>query len=233
MILKEFINYEKSIENKYLSIRSVEDIPKQDEMFETDKPFYVFFNLGNLITVVVDDELLLCPPKHGFIGLKKGIRVVKQPNKVYKFTIVEVKKRLKKELKKRFIKILNEEYEHITLNKDFVFNFTLNTNIIEQLECIYKIDENLPKKFFHFEIEIQTKFFFSEIFKKALLCKCDIVPDIATQDTKYHYILNDLIKENEDFEQLLERYGMSKELFFEKFDHFNNISFDSYLEEVI
>ena len=93
MILKEYINFERDIQNKLIDIINIEikpggSNPIDEKIFDS---FYILINIGHILQFKIDNQLFFCPPKNGILGSHKRPKLLLNEKHYYKFTIITLK----------------------------------------------------------------------------------------------------------------------------------------------
>jgi len=198
MVLKEYFNFEKNINNKILNIEIFEFHPGQKIEFDYNifKSFYIFFNIGHILQYEIDGSVLFCPAKNGLIGIKNHPLFFFNKNHYYKFTIITLKKDMLDYVLKKIEHSVKPYIKNIFKSKNFLFNFSLNMDMIELIEAIYKTASSIKEEIYYLELESQFLLFLVSIIKEIFYENFRYNKLSATPDLKYLYCLKSFFEDN-------------------------------------
>lgn len=218
MILKEYFNFEKNINNKILKIQIFEFPPGKEIQFDYQifSSFYVLLNIGHIIKYEIDGSMLFCPAKNGLIGIKNQPLFFFNKHHYYKFSIITLKNNMLEEILKKIELNLKDYIKHILKNRNFTFNFSLNIEMIKLIESIYKLSNSLKEEIYYIELEAYLLLFLVSILKEIFYENFRYNKLSATPDLRYIYCLKLFFENNNiEFSNILKNYDFDN-LFLQK-----------------
>lgn len=214
MILKDYINFEKKIHHRLITInnKEVEDPEKDTFPIENNQNLSLLINLGNTIKVNTHNEELLFPPKNAYLVKNKSTTFFISKGKVSKYTVISFHGKLENCLLKEIKNAVSFEFAPLFQSERYIFDFPLNIDILMQIENLYKIDfKNKQEQFLAFEIKSRSYALLLEILKRLFIERNTVcLPQIATNDTKYCSQINSLHEKKELEKNNLSNYFINK-----------------------
>lgn len=214
MILKNYINYEKDINNSLVSIHTYEVFQEDSSeyTFYFKNKFYIFLNLGDIITTKVKGKTIFCPPKHAFFGYNKKLTLKDNINKNIKITVFEFKKPLKERLLKKIAERIERKYRLFFEQKSFIFNFILNVELTNMIEEIYKCNDGLSGGLMLFEYEVKLYYLIFLIIKNILCGDYKYIDHTATDDFCFLQTVRSVFERTMTIENALEKYHITRKM---------------------
>lgn len=234
MVLKEYINFEKQIDHKFLSVTHFEHRSLTDENIDISfkNNLNIFINIGNIINLDHKSNSYLLPPKNAYLLTGQNFSIPVTAGKFIKYTIIEFKDKLNNFLNENIIDSIPEMYKHIFSSESYMLDFPLNIDILTNIEELYKIDYNSDLTFSEFEIKVKSFCLIFNILKKILFMDYKYIDQISTIHTKYYAVLKNIFDNLMTLDSSLSLYNLDKSAFIEMFNNYNqSLNFDKYVEE--
>ncbi|HOJ64876.1 MAG TPA: hypothetical protein PLE45_10705 [Spirochaetota bacterium] len=215
MVLKEYFNFERNIKNKILNIKTFEFHPGEKTKFDYNifKSFYIFFNIGHILQYEIDETNIFCPAKSGLIGIKNHPVFMFNKSHYYKFTVITLNKEIEHILIKKLESYIEDKFKHIIKSKNFSFSFSLNIEMIELIESIYKTAASLKEEIYYLELESKFLLFLSVILKEIFYENFRYNELAATPDLKYLYCLKSMSDTGLPASRVLKLYNLDEKSF--------------------
>ncbi len=221
MVLKEYFNFEKNISNKLLSITTIEKQPN-DESFELDysffDSFYIVLNVGSILQIELDGVGTFLPAKDCLLGFGKRPVFTFNKNNYYKMIVFNLKPDYCEEIFKKIVNAVDYPFNEIFKSRSYCFSFSLNIEVIELIENMYKYcgdTNNANSQFQYLEMESSFIFLLSNILKIVLFEEHKFNAITATVDSKFYMTLRKIINYGEKLDDLLGKYKLDKAKFIE------------------
>lgn len=220
MILKEYFNFEKNIDNKLFAVSSFEKdsdsgndiIP--DNAFDS---FYILFNVGSILPIQIDQQDFFCPAKDCLFGCKKIPQFKFNANSYYKYILVKTKDEFSRQILAKIRDAANYPFSEIfNESEGFCFSFSLNISIIEMIENIFRVcgeNENKTSSFFYLELEANFITMTASILKIILFEEHKFNAVTASPDLKFYMIMRKTIIDGQPLDDMLDKYHLSRDNF--------------------
>ena len=220
MVLKEYFNFEKNINNKLFSVSSFEKGPDSsndiipDDAFDS---FYLLFNVGSILPVQIDGQSFFCPAKDCLLGYNKKPELTFNTNSYYKFILVKATEEFSSQILSKIRDAADYPFSEIfNASSGFCFSFSLNISVIEMIENIFKVcgeNENRHSSFFYLELEANFITMIASIFKIILFEEHKFNAVTASPDLKFYMVMRKIIIDGQCLDELLGKYQLSKDIF--------------------
>ena len=227
MVLKEYFNFENEIANNLLSVKHFEHKPSESLNIPNDlfSSFFILINIGHLVQANMDCNTVLCPPKNGFLGINKNVSLILNEQCYSKFTMITLSKIFQDEIIEKINRAIPYPIDLIFKSSSYCFSFSLNINLIELIEELYKTANSKNfSNFYYLEIESNFLRLLTSILRVILFDDHRYNKMTATNDSKLLAAIKQIIKSKRQKEEILPYIDLSVEKYNELYEkYFGNV----------